>query len=152
MPCVLKRATMEDLPLLVSLRLEVLRSANRLPIDASLEEIEENICAFLRDGFDSQSTLLAYDGGALAGCGSVCFYKVLPTCDCPNGIRAYIMSMYTREAYRRRGIASAVLLELVEEARRKGADSIALEATDMGRPLYEKHGFVSSENEMYLQK
>lgn len=33
-----------------------------------------------------------------------------------------------------------------------GTVSINLEATDMGRPLYEKYGFVKMEDEMELQK
>lgn len=36
------------------------------------------------------------------------------------------------------------------EYRRQGIMQIALEATDMGRPLYEKYGFVKMEDEMEL--
>lgn len=35
-------------------------------------------------------------------------------------------------------------------AREQGVSQIALEATDMGRPLYEKYGFVKMEDEMEL--
>ncbi len=146
----IKKATIEDLPLLVPLRIEVLRSANKLPVDAPLDEVETSTLAFLRKSFHSQSTFLAFDGDILAGCGSVSYYTIFPTCDCPNGTRAYIMNMYTREEYRQRGIASSLLDRLIEDARGFGADAIALEATDMGRFLYEKHGFVPSENEMHL--
>ena len=39
---------------------------------------------------------------------------------------------------------------LVNDAREQGVLQIALEATDMGRPLYEKYGFVKMEDEMEL--
>jgi len=39
---------------------------------------------------------------------------------------------------------------LVGEAKTQGILSILLEATDMGRPLYERYGFVKMEAEMEL--
>lgn len=58
------------------------------------------------------------------------------------------MNMYTVPKYRRRGIAYQTLDKLVKEAKDKGIFAISLEATDMGRPLYEKYGFVKMEYEM----
>ena len=43
-----------------------------------------------------------------------------------------------------------VICLLDYEAKRKGITSISLEATDMGRPLYEKFGFVKMNDEMEL--
>ena len=48
--------------------------------------------------------------------------------------------MYTVPKYRRRGIAYQTLDKLVKEAKDKEIFAISLEATDMGRPLYEKYG------------
>ena len=39
---------------------------------------------------------------------------------------------------------------LVKDAKEQGVLQIALEATDMGRPLYERYGFVKMEDEMEL--
>ena len=52
--------------------------------------------------------------------------------------------------YRRQGIALHTLDLLVKDARKQGISHISLEATDMGRPLYEKYGFVKMEDEMEL--
>lgn len=60
------------------------------------------------------------------------------------------MNMYTVPVYRRKGIAFHTLDILVRDAKEKGVSQIALEATDMGRPLYEKYGFVRMQNEMDL--
>ena len=38
----------------------------------------------------------------------------------------------------------------VEEIKKRGITSISLEATDMGRPLYQRFGFVNMEYEMEL--
>lgn len=74
----------------------------------------------------------------------------MPTYHNPTGQKAYIMNMYTRPEYRRRGIAFGTLELLVEDAEKRGVTAISLEATDMGRPLYEKYGFVQMESEMEL--
>ena len=66
----------------------------------------------------------------------------------PSGCKAYIMNMYTKPEYRRKGIANNTLKLLVEDARSRGINEISLEATQMGRPLYEKFGFVKMNDEM----
>ncbi len=60
------------------------------------------------------------------------------------------MNMYTNPNYRRKGIAYHTLEILIEEAKNKGVKHISLEATDMGRPLYERYGFVDMRGEMEL--
>ena len=39
---------------------------------------------------------------------------------------------------------------LIKKSKNRGITAISLEATDMGRPLYEKYGFVKMNNEMEL--
>ena len=58
--------------------------------------------------------------------------------------------MYTHPEYRRKGIAYKTLNLLVLNAKERGISHITLEATDMGRPLYEKFGFVKMQDEMQL--
>ena len=60
------------------------------------------------------------------------------------------MNMYTRPDYRRKGIAYKTLDMLINDTKCKGITSISLEATAMGRPLYEKYGFVKMNDEMEL--
>ena len=58
------------------------------------------------------------------------------------------MNMYTNPRYRRMWIANNTLKLLVEDAKSRGINAISLEATQMGRPLYEKFGFVKMNDEM----
>lgn len=74
----------------------------------------------------------------------------MPTFYNPTGKKAYIMNMYTKPEYRRRGIAFHTLDLLVAEAKSRGITAISLEATDMGKPLYEKLGFIKMNDEMEL--
>ncbi len=75
----------------------------------------------------------------------------MPTYHNQTGKKAYIMNMYTNPAYRRKGIAYHTLEILVADAKNKGIDAISLEATEMGRPLYEEFGFVGMKDEMELK-
>lgn len=60
------------------------------------------------------------------------------------------MNMYTNPEYRRQGIAYHTLDLLIKDARKQGISQISLEAADMGRPLYERYGFIKMEDEMEL--
>ena len=66
----------------------------------------------------------------------------MPTYHNPSGKKAYIMNMYTAPEYRRQGIAIHTLDVLVKNAKEQGVLQIVLEATDMGRLLYEKYRIV----------
>ena len=94
--------------------------------------------------------ILVMDDGKFIGAGGVCFYNVMPTYHNSSGKKAYIMNMYTDPSYRRQGIAYKTLDMLVNVSKERGVKQISLEATDMGRPLYEKYGFVKMESEMEL--
>nr|AHF24818.1 GCN5-related N-acetyltransferase [uncultured bacterium Contig2] len=152
MELIYRKASIDDISILTSTRIEVLRAANGLPGDADMDEVEKQSEAYyrqaLRDG--NHTAYLVFDGNRFAGTGGISYYRVMPTYHNPTGHKAYVMNMYTRPEYRRMGIAFRMLDLLVEDARSKGIGFITLEATAMGRPLYEKFGFVPMNDEMIL--
>ena len=88
------------------------------------------------------SFFAAWDGEALAGVGAL---KEI------DDTRGELKSMRATPEYRGKGAGEAILLHLMEEARRRGYTWLGLET---GRPepflpavkLYEKHGFAECEN------
>ncbi len=147
-----KRATLEDIDILVKTRIEVLRAANKLCIDTDMSEVERQSYDYyqkaLCDG--SHIAYLVFYESHCIGTGGVSFFQVMPTYHNPSGNKAYIMNMYTNPKFRRKGIAYQTLDILIKDIKSKGISSISLEATDMGRPLYEKYGFIKMNNEMEL--
>ena len=147
-----RKATVEDISLLTKTRIEVLRAANGLSDDTDMTEVERQSYEYyqkaLRDG--SHTAFLAFDGDRFAGSGGISYYQVMPTYHNPSGNKAYIMNMYTRPEYRRQGIARRMLDILIDDAKARDISFITLEATSMGRPLYESTGFVSMKDEMIL--
>ena len=147
-----KKAEPSDIEALTETRIEVLRAANRLPADADMSEVRRASYAYYEKALcnNTHTAYLVYDENTVIGAGGVSFFQVMPTWHNPSGNKAYIMNMYTRPEYRRKGIASKVLDMLVKECRARGITAISLEATDMGLPLYEKYGFIKMEHEMEL--
>ena len=149
-----KKATIADIDELVKTRIIVLRAANKLSNDEDMSVVKEESYAYYRRALENGEHIayLVYDNGTFIGAGGVSFYQVMPTYHNQTGKKAYIMNMYTASAYRRQGIAFHTLDLLVKDVRKQGVSQITLEATEMGRPLYEKYGFVKMEDEMELTK
>lgn len=147
-----KKATIEDIDELVRTRIIVLRAANKLSDDIDMSVVEKESYSYYKRALETgeHAAYLVYDNGIFIGAGGVSFYQVMPTYHNPSGKKAYIMNMYTAPEYRRQGIAFHTLNLLVEEAKEQGVSQIALEATDMGQPLYEQYGFVKMKDEMEL--
>lgn len=147
-----KKATIEDIDELVRTRIMVLRAANKLSDDEDMSVVETQSRGYYERALESGEHIayLVYDNDEFVGAGGVSFYQVMPTYHNSTGKKAYIMNMYTAPKYRRQGIAFHTLDLLVKEAREQGISQIALEATDMGLPLYEKYGFKKLKNEMEI--
>ena len=149
-----KKATIADIDELVRTRIIVLRAANKLSNDVDMSLVEKESYEYYKSALETGEHIayLVYDNETFIGAGGVSFYKVMPTYHNPTGKKAYIMNMYTASEYRRQGIAFHTLDLLVKDVRKQGVSQITLEATEMGRPLYEKYGFVKMEDEMELIK
>lgn len=147
-----KKATLEDIEMLTSTRIEVLRAANKLSDDIDLSELKKESYNYYAKALSNGTHIayLVFDNSRFAGAGGISFFQVMPTYHNPSGKKAYVMNMYTVPDYRRRGIAYKTLDMLIREAKNMGITDISLEATDMGRPLYEKYGFIKMNNEMKL--
>jgi len=79
-------------------------------------------------------------GTVVAGGGVV----IVPWPGSPRNLaprRAWILNIYVEPEHRRQGLARSILEALIEWCKRNGFQSVALHASEQGRPLYEKLGF-----------
>lgn len=64
-----------------------------------------------------------------------------------DGREAIVINVYTDPAWRRRGVAQAVMTRLIDDVRAMPVQRLVLHASDEGRPLYDRLSFVAT-NEM----
>jgi ribosomal protein S18 acetylase RimI-like enzyme len=147
-----KKATSQDMEMLLKARIEMLRAVNNPPADTDFSQIEANCRVYYSDSFekDAHVAYLVFDGDTFVGCGGVSFFQGVPSFHNPSGMRAYIVNIYTAPEYRGRGIATKVVDLLVQEAKKRDIKRITLVASDMGRPVYERYGFVQEQRAMEL--
>ncbi|HHY25411.1 MAG TPA: GNAT family N-acetyltransferase [Desulfitobacterium dehalogenans] len=144
----IKRTVPADLDLVLDLRYEMLMKVNKLDNHVFNEDFRHITKDYFVNG--NQTTILAMDGMVPIGCATICYIHVMPTFSHPTGKRAHFMNVYTRDAYRRQGIAKKMMELLILEAKEKGVTHLSLDATEDGRQLYYKLGFSKTAEGMEL--
>ena len=150
-----RMATLEDIDLLVAMRLRFLemdRKENR-NVDV-YNTIRDNCYTYFRKALADNTcdAVLAETVGECVGTGILFYYDSVPSAFNVTGKNAYITGMYVEPDYRGRGIGTAILNKVVETALKKEYKVIMLNASDMGKPMYEKMGFTKSVNGMILDR
>lgn len=92
---------------------------------------------------------IALSGDEMVATSGLSFVERPPTYGNPGGKIGILSSMYTHPAYRRRGLAKALLGKVVQEARARGCGGVQITASEMGVLLYEDFGF--RKNDRFLE-
>ena len=70
--------------------------------------------------------------------------------DIVSGRQAIIQNVYTEPDWRRRGLATLLIKRIIDWARQERIDSLVLHASDEGRALYERLGFIATTEMRFL--
>jgi GNAT superfamily N-acetyltransferase len=79
-----------------------------------------------------------------AGTAAILWYPHPPGPRSLIGLEAYVLNVYTKPKFRRRGVARALIARVIADARAVGVRRIWLRSSREGRPLYEELGFGAS--------
>ncbi len=143
---IFRKLTQTDLEAFIPLRIRQLLEEGAAA-DVDLAPAIYDYCKrHLADG--TFVSWLALDGDRIVGTSGISFVEKPPYFGCPNGRIGLLSSMYTDPAYRRRGIAKALLSKVVAEAKAYGCGTVQITASDMGVLLYADFGFVKNGNFM----
>ncbi len=153
----IKDVGIESIDLIVKLRMELIKNnvfdSNEQNIkNENLDIILENTRNYFMRNLSSGSHImcLAFCDGTVAACGGACIYYEIPSWTNLNGKRGYIMNIYTKPEYRKKGIATAVVEYLINKLKLLDVQKIYLRTTKMGKSVYEKIGFSEVKNYMEL--
>ena len=156
----IRRATAADSSVLARHRAEMFRDMGQLSDDlhdALIEAARAYFTAAIPDG-RYVAWLAEAAGGPggrareIVGGAGLQLRELLPRPE-PTGTRlvrgpqGLILNVFTERAWRRRGVAGALMRELLRWCRANGIESLVLHASRDGRSLYEKLGFTPT-NEM----
>jgi GNAT superfamily N-acetyltransferase len=147
-PFTIRRAESRDIEALVHLRLELLHVAAALGVSTDLSEAEwmqvrDAVRNYFSEALPSGKHygVVAEVGGQVVACGGIVFVEQPPYQGNLLGRKAYLMNMYTLPEWRGKGAGSAILAQLLKQAREAGVKRISLDAEPNARRLYEAAGF-----------
>jgi len=82
------------------------------------------------------------EDGRIVGSGCIWIREQVPLPFTAHLETPYLMSMYTEPEFRRKGVAKLIAETAIEWCRSHGYERISLDASEEGKSLYEKLGFV----------
>jgi GNAT superfamily N-acetyltransferase len=147
----LRRATLQDIDLLVELRDAMWREVAEGTDIGDATEALDNTRGYFETAVPGGDYIcyLAEAEGRVIGVGGMVIYRKPSQPLSPAGVEGYILNMLTVAEWRGKGVASVIMEALLACAREAGAGLVWLRATDQGRRVYEKFGFA--ENPRYMQ-
>jgi GNAT superfamily N-acetyltransferase len=158
-PITIRRATPEDAPVIAWHRARMFQDMGQLPLpafDALRDVAELSLRAALTSG-EYVGWLLATEAepDRIVAGGGVQLRQVLPhpvdlgagRVSVAAGRHGIVLNVYTEPNWRRRGLAELLMRHILEWARAERLDRLVLHASDEGRKLYLRLGFVPT-NEM----
>ena len=145
---IIRKAEFEDAALLSEVRKLQLIDEGIAP-DC---DIDTELDAFFKKWLVSKDflQLIAEENGKLLSTAAIVYYDLPPSFTNKIGVRGYITNVYTGPEHRGKGLAKTLLKMLLDDAKSRGIKKIWLGASKLGRPLYEKLGFIQQESYMEL--
>lgn len=146
---VVRKASIEDLDALYENRMHFTQIMRNYEITLT-EEFKQNSYAYMKEHIanDTFAAWIIEEDGIVASTAMVSYYQKMPMVSNPSGICGYILNVYTHPDYRRKGYASLLLQTIIDDAKERNVGVLNLLASDMGRPVYEKLGFLPLTNDM----
>lgn len=84
---------------------------------------------------------IAIDKADIVSTAGACIMKRPPSFINPTGEYVYVTNVYTKDEYRRQGIATKLVTLVLENAKGRGYSFAQLHASEDGKSVYEKLGF-----------
>ena len=139
-------ATLDDVQLLtehrirmwIALRPELNTQANQMAT-LTREWINKMFSEGRLRGFIAKT-----ESGEIAGSGCVWIREEPPRFVGSRLLGPYLMSMFTEEPFRRKGVATLIAKKAIEWCKQQGYPVISLHASEAGAAVYERLGFERS--------
>ncbi len=143
-----KKLTDKELDIFIKMRITQLREEGGTEDIDITHELKNYYKRHMADGTFISWLAFDTDNGKIVGTSGISIVEKPPYFSCPTGRIALLSSMFTDKSYRRKGIATALLSRIVNEAKEQKCGTIQITASDTGVLLYSNFGFVKNDNFM----
>ena len=139
---VIRYADERDIPALVQIRLDYLADDFRPLTDAEKQSFTKKLAAYYGKhlGVDFFAVLACMGADVVTSAFLVIDERPV-NLYFPNGRIGTVLNVYTKQDWRKQGLASGVMKELLNLAREKQVSRLSLISSEMGKKLYENLGF-----------
>ena len=149
-----REATVADAALITAHRRAMFLSMPN-PNDAVLNQVNRAFEPWVRERLTDGRYLgwIVEDDGRVAGSAGMLLVDWPPHPLHPDANqRGYLLNVFVEPEFRRRGLAHGLIKECLAEAKRRGIRVVTLHASDAGRAVYEKLGFGSTNEMMFVER
>lgn len=139
------KATLDDIDDLIRLRIDFLTMDQGRLSDQNEKDIRSQLKVYLAKHIpleDFIAVIAKHPTGKIASAAFLIIQERPANPSFITGLTGTLLNVVTYPEFRRKGIASQVIGKIISEAKRKRVSSIDLNATDDGKNLYKKLGFV----------
>lgn len=152
MDYVIRPATIADIPHIVRHREQMFRD---MQIQAAFEDMAAAFELWLRHALPAKTyqgwIAVASDSAIAGGAGLI----VMPWPPGPISIDprcGFVFNVYTEPAHRKQGLGRRMMETIHDWCRAEGIERVALNASTFGRSLYDKMGYVATEEPMMRRR
>lgn len=151
----IRRATVADAHILARHRCDMWLAMNDL-LPEGYDAMQKQCVRYFEEAVQDNSYLgwlVTIESGEVVAGGGLLLRRIAPhpmangLC-CPSEKQAHILNMFTEAGYRRYGLAQRLMKKMLRWCAEQGVGSITLNASSVGKPLYEKMGFAEVRNFM----
>ena len=141
-------ATQDDMTHIIEMRMRYLKEVNHKLSDKEKAALLSHLPGYYQKHMNKDFfAYLAMDGDTPASTVFLLIIERPANLNFITGKTAILLNVYTDPEYRKRRLASVLLEMAVADAKKLNVSNIELQATDMGVPLYEKHGFTHKQSQ-----
>ncbi len=144
-----RMASIDDVEALVTLRVRFLNELYDHSDDDETKILRESLGEYFSEAIPSNdfiAYLAEYEGRVVGTGGMVLWERPANYGALLSGKLAYLLNFYTIPEARKKGICTRLLEELVKEAKSLGLKYLHLNATEEGRSIYRKAGFIEPDD------
>ncbi|MEW6037547.1 MAG: GNAT family N-acetyltransferase [Pseudomonadota bacterium] len=145
----IREANAEDIQQIVQLRMKLFVEVGAISHEDAAPELKATTLQYFQENTNVTKSWVAEYSGKIVAAGTLSLFFRPPYPENLLGKEGYLLNMYTLPEYRKKGCGKGILENILAYSRQEQLGKVWLHASTVGRPLYEKAGFIA--NSAYLE-